>query len=282
MDGFVPDGDDGSEGHGLSGFTVSLDVFSGPFDALLSLIAGRRLELTEISLSAITDEFLAYVRTLDVASNMDEASAFLDVAAILVEAKSAALLPDSDDGQRDEQSLEALRERDLLFARLVQYRAFKEAAGDFSRRIDRNSGRFAHQPDLDSAVLRSLPSLDWTVTPRDLALLAARVFENAPTQEMSVRQLHVPLVDLHRQSLIVRGMLSRLPRGESLSFERIAAGAANTLEVVARFLSVLVLFKQGKIQFRQEKAFSPLYLRWVATGVDSDASDMMISERDFA
>ena len=118
------------------GFSVELEVYSGPFDALLSMIANRRLELTEVSLSEITEEFLAYVRTLDLARNMEEASAFLDVASVLVEAKSAALLPhDQTDGERDEQSLEALRERDLLFARLLQYRAFKQAAGDFRARL---------------------------------------------------------------------------------------------------------------------------------------------------
>ena len=127
------------------GFSVELEVYSGPFDALLSMIANRRLELTEVSLSEITEEFLAYVRTLDLARNMEEASAFLDVASVLVEAKSAALLPhDQTDGERDEQSLEALRERDLLFARLLQYRAFKQAAGDFRARLAANAGRFPH------------------------------------------------------------------------------------------------------------------------------------------
>ena len=123
------------------GFSVELEVYSGPFDALLSMIANRRLELTEVSLSEITEEFLAYVRTLDLARDMEEASAFLDVSSVLVEAKSAALLPhDQTDGERDEQSLEALRERDLLFARLLQYRAFKQAAGDFRARLAANAG----------------------------------------------------------------------------------------------------------------------------------------------
>ena len=107
------------------------------------MIANNRLELTEVSLSSITEEFLTYVRGLDFTKNMDEASAFLDIASILVEAKSVAILPGGEDSQHDEQSLEVLRERDLLFARLLQYRAYKQAAGDFRARIAANSGRFS-------------------------------------------------------------------------------------------------------------------------------------------
>ncbi|MBS5560137.1 MAG: segregation/condensation protein A, partial [Bifidobacterium longum] len=129
-----------TEESATSGFQVNLEVYSGPFDALLGMIANNKLELTEVSLSSITEEFLTYVRGLDFTKNMDEASAFLDIASILVEAKSVAILPGSEDSQHDEQSLEALRERDLLFARLLQYRAYKQAAGDFRARIAANSG----------------------------------------------------------------------------------------------------------------------------------------------
>ena len=114
-----------TEESATSGFQVNLEVYSGPFDALLGMIANNKLELTEVSLSSITEEFLTYVRGLDFTKNMDEASAFLDIASILVEAKSVAILPGGEDNQHDEQSLEALRERDLLFARLLQYRAYK-------------------------------------------------------------------------------------------------------------------------------------------------------------
>ena len=116
-----------TEESATSGFRVNLEVYSGPFDALLGMIANNRLELTEVSLSSITEEFLTYVRGLDFTKNMDEASAFLDIASILVEAKSVAILPGGEDSQHDEQSLEVLRERDLLFARLLQYRAYKQA-----------------------------------------------------------------------------------------------------------------------------------------------------------
>ena len=226
-----------------SGFQVNLEVYSGPFDALLGMIANNKLELTEVSLSSITEEFLAYVRGLDFTKNMDEASAFLDVASILVEAKSVAILPGGEENQHDEQSLEALRERDLLFARLIQYRAYKQAAGDFR----------------------------------------ARFAANAPASEVSVHQLHVPLVDLRAQSVVVRDRLRKaLESGsQSMSFSELTQDCASRIEVVARFMAVLVFFKQGVLQYRQNGPFEELHLRWVA-GVDDAMSDVNISEGDFA
>ena len=228
------------------GFSVELEVYSGPFDALLSMIANRRLELTEVSLSEITEEFLAYVRTLDLARNMEEASAFLDVASVLVEAKSAALLPhDQADGERDEQSLEALRERDLLFARLLQYRAFKQAAGDFRARLAANAGRFPHPAYVDERVAAMLPELAWSLGAEDLARIAAQVFANAPASEVSLHQLHVPLVDLRAQAAVVRDRLQALPAGGSMTFAELTRDAHRRVEVVARFLAVLVFFAEG-------------------------------------
>lgn len=264
-----------------SGFRVNLDVYAGPFDVLLGMIANKRLELTEVSLSAITEEFLSYVRGMDVARNMDEASAFLDVASILVEAKSAALLPGGEEDERDEQSMEALRERDLLFARLLQYRAFKEAAGDFRARIAANSGRFAHPAYVDGAVAAMLPELVWTLTPDDLARLAARAFANAPADQVSLHQLHVPLVDLRAQSALVRDRLRALGAGGSMTFAELTADAASRIEIVARFLAVLAFFKQGALQFRQAGPYETLHLRWVL-GADDGMADVEISERDFA
>lgn len=263
-----------------SGFHVSLDVFSGPFDALLALISQRRLELTEVSLSSITDDFLAYVRRIDFRTNMDEASAFLDIAAILVEAKSAALLPGTEESREDEQTLEALRERDLLFARLVQYRAFKEAAGDFRARIAGNSGRFPHIPKENDTIYRSLPELVWDIAPQDLAKIAAEVFVNAPVQEVSLHQLHIPLVDLREQSNMVRLRLQALAEGESISFEELTLDATTRVEIVARFLAILAFFKQGSLQFKQQEAFSELRVRWVSS--EQDTAELQISEGDFA
>ena len=273
-----------TEESATSGFQVNLEVYSGPFDALLGMIDNNKLELTEVSLSSITEEFLTYVRGLDFAKNMDEASAFLDIASILVEAKSVAILPGSEDSQHDEQSLEALRERDLLFARLLQYRAYKQAAGDFRARIAANSGRFPHPAAMDEAVAAMLPELVWTLTPLELAQLAAQVIANAPASEVSIHQLHVPLVDLRAQSLVVRDRLIaalEFKGDQSMSFSELTRDCTSRIEVVARFMAVLVFFKQGVLQYQQDGPFAELHLRWVP-GVDETMSDVNISEGDFA
>lgn len=273
-----------TEESATSGFQVNLEVYSGPFDALLGMIANNKLELTEVSLSSITEEFLTYVRGLDFTKNMDEASAFLDIASILVEAKSVAILPGGEDNQHDEQSLEALRERDLLFARLLQYRAYKQAAGDFRARIAANSGRFPHPAAMDEGVAAMLPELVWTLTPLELARLTAQVIANAPASEVSIHQLHVPLVDLRAQSLVVRDRLIAALESkgdQSMSFSELTRDCTSRIEVVARFMAVLVFFKQGVLQYQQDGPFAELHLRWVP-GVDETMSDVNISEGDFA
>lgn len=273
-----------TEESATSGFQVNLEVYSGPFDALLGMIANNKLELTEVSLSSITEEFLTYVRGLDFTKNMDEASAFLDIASILVEAKSVAILPGGEDSQHDEQSLEALRERDLLFARLLQYRAYKQAAGDFRARIAANSGRFPHPAAMDEGIAAMLPELVWTLTPLELAQLAAQVIANAPASEVSIHQLHVPLVDLRAQSLVVRDRLIAALESkgnQSMSFSELTRDCTSRIEVVARFMAVLVFFKQGVLQYQQDGPFAELHLRWVS-GVDETMNDVNISEGDFA
>ena len=273
-----------TEESATSGFRVNLEVYSGPFDALLGMIANNKLELTEVSLSSITEEFLTYVRGLDFTKNMDEASAFLDIASILVEAKSVAILPGGEDNQYDEQSLEVLRERDLLFARLLQYRAYKQAAGDFRARIAANSGRFPHPAAMDEGVAAMLPELVWTLTPLELARLTAQVIANAPASEVSIHQLHVPLVDLRAQSLVVRDRLIAALESkgdQSISFSELTRDCTSRIEVVARFMAVLVFFKQGVLQYQQDGPFAELHLRWVP-GVDETMNDVDISEGDFA
>ena len=273
-----------AEESATSGFRVNLEVYSGPFDALLGMIANNRLELTEVSLSSITEEFLTYVRGLDFTKNMDEASAFLDIASILVEAKSVAILPGGEDSQHDEQSREVLRERDLLFARLLQYHAYKQAAGDFRARIAANSGRFPHPAAMDEGVAAMLPELVWTLTPLELARLTAQVIANAPASEVSIHQLHVPLVDLRAQSLVVRDRLIAALESkgdQSISFSELTRDCTSRIEVVARFMAVLVFFKQGVLQYQQDGPFAELHLRWVP-GVAETMSDVNISEGDFA
>nr|WP_205832057.1 segregation/condensation protein A [Bifidobacterium sp. DSM 109958] len=247
---------------------------------MLGLLANHRLELTEVSLAQVTGEFLAYAGTLDRTRGMDEASAFLDVASVLVEAKSAALLPGDERGRRDERSMEALRERDLLFARLLQYRAFRQAAAVFRERIEANAGRFPHPGFADATVGAMLPELVWTLDADSLARIAARAFANAPASEVSVHQLHVPPADLRAQAAIVRARL-RGREGRAVAFDELVADAAGRIEVVARFLALLAFFKQGAVRFRQDGPYAPLYLRW-ESGADGGDVAGTIDEGDFS
>ena len=244
-------------------FAVDLPVFSGPFDALLSLIANKRLDLTELALSEVTGEFLEYVRTLSLRDDVDEVSSFVDVASILLDAKSASLLPHTASDEPDERDLEALRERDLLFARLLQYRAFQRVSVDFSRIISANSARFAHHGIVDQSVADLAPGGGLNISPSELAAIAVAVFTDAPTESMAVAQLHVPLVDLREQSELVRSRLRSVGSSGSLFFDDLVRDATSTLEVVARFLAILLYFKEGSVQFKQQGPFRPLELRWV-------------------
>ena len=253
-----------------SAFAVDLPSFQGPFDALLSMIANRQLELSEVALAEVTGEFVEYVRTLDLREDVDEVSSFVDVASILLEAKSASLLPHDESQELGERDLEALRERDLLFARLVQYRAFEEAAGDFSRRLAANTARYPHYGRLDDSVVVQAPDAGLDLSVGELAQLAAKAFADAPEQSVAVAQLHVPLVDLREQSRLVRERLSAADPAGSITFAELVHDAASTLEVVARFLAVLHYFRQGHLQYRQPEPFKPLELRWVPGDDDAD------------
>ena len=272
-----------TEESATSGFRVNLEVYSGPFDALLGMIANNRLELTEVSLSSITEEFLTYVRGLDFTKTWMRPAPF-SISPLFWSRPKAWRFCRRRRQPDDEQSLEVLRERDLLFARLLQYRAYKQAAGDFRARIAANSGRFPHPAAMDEGVAAMLPELVWTLTPLELARLTAQVIANAPASEVSIHQLHVPLVDLRAQSLVVRDRLIAALESkgdQSISFSELTRDCTSRIEVVARFMAVLVFFKQGVLQYQQDGPFAELHLRWVP-GVAETMSDVNISEGDFA
>lgn len=265
------------------GFNVRLDAYQGPFDVLLSLLSQRELELTQISLSQVTEEFIAYVKNLDMISDADQVSSFIDVASILVEAKSASLIPHDEEDSDFESSLEALQERDLLFARLLQYRAFKQAGEDFRQRIAANSGRFAHPGTMSTSLSTILPQLAWSMPLDDFAKLAATVIENAPASEVSINQLHIPLIDLRVQAGIVRDRLRAAGNKTDVTFAQIIEDAKATIEIVARFLALLAFFKQGVVQFKQDEPFDDLHVRWLMAQDSPEAVDVVaISEGDFA
>lgn len=239
-------------------FEVSLENFSGPFDVLLDLIQARRLELTEVSLSAVTSEFINYVKHLDASVSADRASSFLSVASVLVQAKSVALLPDADT-PRDDDSLEALEQRDLLFAHLLQYRAFKQAGESFATSIVAADRAHVHPVQLSESVKSALTSVEVPVNLEQFAQIAAQALRNAPLQHVTLAQLHTPLADVRHET---RRVTARLKSVASLTFSELIDDAEDMSVVVARFLSLLLLYRQGAIQMRQSEPNATLEIRW--------------------
>ncbi|XHM11892.1 ScpA family protein [Leifsonia sp. T36S-04] len=242
-----------------AGFRVSLGEFQGPFDLLLSLITKHELDITEISLSTVTDEFIAYLRRLDTEESLDEASEFLLVAATLLDLKVAGLLPQGE--LVDAEDVALLEARDLLFARLLQYRAFKEASAWFSQRLETEGARHARVVRLEDKFRQSTPELVWTLSLDDFAALAALAMTPREIPVVGLDHLHAPLVSIREQAAIVVGMLRQ---GEPMNFRQLVAGAEQKGVVVARFLAVLELYRRAAIAFEQLEPLGELTLRWTA------------------
>nr|WP_233565884.1 ScpA family protein [Cellulomonas sp. PhB143] len=262
-------------------FEVHLENFSGPFDLLLSLIAKHRLDITEVALGAVTDEFIAYIRragpdgTAD--WNLGTASEFLVVAATLLDLKAARLLPAGvvDDAE----DLELLEARDLLFARLLQYRAYKEVAAVVAERLATEGRRFPRQVQLEPQLAALLPELVWQVGAEQLARLAARTLaprEAPPGVDLS--HLHAPAVSVREQGQVVA---ERLRRDGAATFRALVAGAEQAV-VVARFLALLELFRQALVAFEQVTALGELTVRWTGGGDDAPVASSEYDEQDDA
>ena len=241
------------------GFSVNLGNFSGPFDLLLSLIAKHELDVTEIALSAVTDEFIAYLRGLDGPEELDEASEFLVVAATLLDLKVAGLLPQGE--LVDAESVALLEARDLLFARLLQYRAFKEVSAWFTAGFEAESVRHARQVRLEEKFRESTPELVWTLTAEDFAALAALAMVPRELPTVGLAHLHAPLVSIREQAAIV---VAALRRGGPVTFRELVAGAHRRGVVVARFLAVLELYRADAVAFEQVEPLGELSIRWTA------------------
>ena len=233
-------------------FAVELDVFSGPFDVLLSLITKKRLDITEVALAEVTDEFLAFVAQQSEA-DLSVVSEFLVVAATLLELKAARLLP-RDESEDSAEDLELLEARDLLFAKLLQYRAFKEVAMDLALRFSSENLFVARDVPLEDHFAKALPELQFKVKPEYLAQLAANALtRREPT--IVLDHLHGALVSVESQVAYVR---ERLAVGQSTSFTQLCADAPNVATIVSRFLAVLDLVRRGEIDVAQDGPLTPL------------------------
>ena len=247
------------------GFEVRLANFTGPFDLLLGLISKHQLDITEVALATVTDEFIKYIRNLQQLGEewaLDEASEFLVIAATLLDLKAARLLPAGE--VEDEDDIALLEARDLLFARLLQYKAFKQVAALMDATLELEARRYPRQVALEEHFAAMLPELVWKHTPQQFAALAeAALKPKAPVPtEVGLAHLHGSPVSVKEQAELI-GL--RLQEGRPLSFRALIADAESTLVVVARFLALLELFRDQAVAFDQVAPLGDLTVRWTAS-----------------
>ncbi|WBB60175.1 segregation/condensation protein A [Streptomyces sp. WMMC500] len=238
-------------------FRVRLANFEGPFDLLLQLISKHKLDVTEVSLHRVTDDFMAHIRAMGPDWDLDQTTEFLVVAATLLDLKAARLLPAAE--VEDEEDLALLEARDLLFARLLQYRAYKEIAGIFHRRLEAESQRHPRTVGLEPHHAELLPEVVISIGPEGFARLAVKAMQPKPVPQVYVDHIHAPLVSVQEQAQIV---VSRLRAHGSVSFQELIADAPDPLTVVARFLALLELYRERAVALDQEGALEPLTVRW--------------------
>jgi segregation and condensation protein A len=247
----------------VAGFSLHLDNFDGPFDLLLQLISRHKMDITEIALGTVTDEFISYIKQLENSENgwdLDKTTEFLVVAATLLDLKAAKLLPS---GQIDDEAdLALLEARDLLFARLLQYRAFKELSAIFAERIEREEKSFARLVALEPHFAQLLPEVLIGVGAQRFAAIANRVLTPKTTPTFSIEHIHRPLVSVAEQALKV---VEHLRLASRVSFRALIADADSTLVVVARFLALLELYREGVVRFEQVVSLGELQISWVGT-----------------
>lgn len=248
-------------------FHVTLDNFSGPFDLLLGLISGRQMDITEVALAAVTDEFIAYMRR---DPDLSRTTEFLVIAATLLDMKAHSLLPRELGDEHED--LEYLETRDLLFSRLLQYRAFKQVAAVFAQLWAVHSQVRPRQVALEPQFAAVLPTLKWTLTTTELARLAAQALSRKPPQVVTTH-LHDPLVPVRPQAEL---LMARLRSCKSATFADLCQDAPDLNTVVSRFLAILDLFREGAIEFDQDQPLGPLLIRW--SGSTTKVSQMTIDE----
>ena len=242
-------------------FQVHLgDVFEGPFDLLLGLIAKHKLDVTEVALSKVTDEFIGHIKAMGPAWDLDQTTEFLVVAATLLDLKAARLLPSGE--VEDEEDIALLEARDLLFARLLQYRAYKQVAAVFAGRMAVEAGRFPRSVSLEPALAGLLPEVLLGMGPGELAALAARALAPKTLPTLPVDHLHPATVSVREQAA---ELVLLLRRSRSSTFRALTAGCQGTPLVVARFLALLELFREGAVTFEQVSPLGDLHIRWTGT-----------------
>ncbi|MER6789040.1 segregation/condensation protein A [Streptomyces sp. NPDC000658] len=254
-------------------FKVRLANFEGPFDLLLQLISKHKLDVTEVALSKVTDEFMAHIRAMGPDWDLDQTTEFLVVAATLLDLKAARLLPAAE--VEDEADLALLEARDLLFARLLQYRAYKQIADIFTHRLESEGRRYPRTVGLEAHHAELLPEVVISIGAEGFAKLAVKAMQPRAKPQVYVDHIHAPLVSVQEQAGIVVARLRQL--GEA-SFRALVEDTDDTLTVVARFLALLELYREKAVALDQETALGELLVRW--TGGDGNAQPTVTDEFD--
>ncbi|MCX5241973.1 segregation/condensation protein A [Streptomyces prunicolor] len=254
-------------------FKVRLANFEGPFDLLLQLISKHKLDVTEVALSKVTDEFMVYIRAMGPDWDLDQTTEFLVVAATLLDLKAARLLPSAE--VEDEADLALLEARDLLFARLLQYRAYKQIADIFNRRLDEEARRYPRTVGLEPHHAELLPEVVIRIGPEGFARLAVKAMQPRPKPQVYIDHIHAPLVSVQEQAGI---MVARLRELGEASFSVLVEDTDDTLTVVARFLALLELYREKAVALDQETALGDLIVRW--TGGEGEGEPVVTDEFD--
>lgn len=258
------------------GFSVKVGDFEGPFDLLLSLISKHKLEVTELALHQVTDEFIGYIKGKGSEWDLDEASGFLVVAATLLDLKAARLLPSGE--VEDEEDLALLEARDLLFARLLQYRAYKEVAALIAQQMETASKSLPRTVSLEPQFAALLPEVLIGIGLDQFAAMAAASLAPKPQEQVGLGHLHVPKVSVREQAAII---VNHLRRSRTSTFRALVADADSILVVVGRFLALLELYREHVVLFEQIAPLGDLTIRWVGAEEGSiDVTDEFDVERD--
>ena len=251
------------------GFSVKVGDFEGPFDLLLSLISKHKLEVTELALHQVTDEFIGYIKGKNGEWDLDEASGFLVVAATLLDLKAARLLPSGE--VEDEEDLALLEARDLLFARLLQYRAYKEVAALLAQQMESASKRLPRTVSLEPQFAALLPEVLIGIGLDQFAAMAAAALAPKTEEQVGLGHLHVPKVSVREQAAVI---VQHLRRTRTSTFRALVADADSTLVVVGRFLALLELYREHVVLFEQVVPLGDLTIRWVG----SDDGDVLVTD----
>lgn len=243
-----------------AGFQVRLSNFEGPFDLLLQLIFAHRLDVTEVALHQVTDDFIAYTKAIGAQLELEETTAFLVVAATLLDLKAARLVPAGE--VHDEEDLALLEVRDLLFARLLQYRAFKHVAEMFAELEAAALRSYPRSVSLEDRFSDLLPEVTLGVDADRFAQVAAAAFTPRPVPTVDTEHLHAPGVSVPEQAKALLGALESRGVGGWASFSELVADCSVPIEIVGRFLALLELYRAGAVAFDQSEPLGVLQVSW--------------------